>query len=174
MNHTDKLILLPMERYEMLKRLALAPQIPSKKEKMVEEEPEKKSMSLQDIMKMMKDSDRHYASKILNCIDPSLWNEAGVLVGVDLPVQDLILDLKNAENDPPLLITEKRRQAIKHFIFKHTDIQPSLIMNHKYVPDVKHVNNSVLSVKSNVKTSVVPVKSSVKKPTMQFTWQERR
>jgi len=167
MNHTDKLILLPMERYELLKRLAKPSQLPSPKQE-VEEEPERKSMTLETIIKAMKGSDREYASKILKRIDPTLWDDAGVLIDLDIPVQDFVLDLKNAENNPPLPITSKRRQAIKHFIYKHTNIEPSMILNHKYVPYVKPVKRSVVEP---VKTSIIkPVKLS----TTQFKWLERR
>ena len=152
-----------MERYEMLKRLARPTLKEEETVKPLEEEPVKKPMTLETIMNAMKGSDQDYASKILSHIDPSLWDDDGVLIGVGIPVQDLILDLKNAENNLPV-ITAKRRQAIKHFIFKHTAIEPSMILNHKYVP---HVKTSAV---------VVPVNTSIKhvnKPTMQFKWQER-
>ena len=169
MNHTDKLILLPMERYEMLTRLARPSQLPTAKQEAVEKEPERKPMTLETIINAMKGSDREYASKILKLVDPSLWDDAGVLKGLDIPVQDFVLDLKNAENYPPLSITAKSRQAIKHFIYKHTDIEPSMILNHKYVPYVKPVQRSVAEP---VKTSriVKPLKIT-KTP---FKWLERR
>jgi len=184
-----------MERYEMLTRLARSSQLSSTKQEEVEEESERKPktletimnaksivkqeevekeaerkpMTLDTIMNAIKGSDREYASKILKLVDPSLWDDAGVLKGLDIPVQDFVLDLKNAENYPPLSITAKRRRAIKHFIYKHTDIKPSMILNHKYVPYVKPVQRSVAEP---VKTSriVKPVKIT----NTPFKWLERR
>ena len=75
MNHMDKLVLLPMKRYELLKRLDKPSQLSSAKQE-VQEEPERKSMTLETIINAMKGSDREYASKILNLIDPALWDDA--------------------------------------------------------------------------------------------------
>jgi len=176
MNHTDKLVLLPVERYELLKRLS-RPVEPEKmsteKHSELEEEEEGEEvakneekalggpaeasigvspkemenvlLSRVDIIKSMKTVDRRYASKILRRMDSSLWDSNGVLIGLGLQVRDLIHDLKNSTEDK--LITPTRRRNIRHFIYKHTSISPSMISNPKYA----RINVAGKSKKDSVK-----------------------
>ena len=156
MNHTDKLVLLPMERYELLKRLSrpsdpekMSPEKRSKLEEKVEEkvekvpekrleravetsprDTEKALLSTTDVINSMKTGDRKYAAHILRRMDSSLWDGEGILTGLGLPVRDLIHDLKNSAGGQ--LITDAKRRNIRHFIYKHTSISPSMITNPKY------------------------------------------
>ena len=91
---------------------------------------EKEPLSIDTIIKSMHKKDQKYASKILSHIPSSLWDSNGKLISLDLTVQDLIKMLKNSVQRP---IGKTLQTKIRHFLYKHTSIEPASVFKSEYM-----------------------------------------